>query len=96
MNDKVTQTDLLIQERERVYIELKNVIARQPGPEVEEQILLYQQTLKDKTKQLASMDNELDMYMEQVRTFKSEIQDIDSKFRGISKKWMKSQRANRQ
>lgn len=35
---------------------MKSVIARQPGLEVEEQLLVYQQTLKDKVKQLAAMD----------------------------------------
>ena len=37
-------------------MELKSVIARQPGLEVEEQLLVYQQTLKDKVKQLSAMD----------------------------------------
>ena len=32
------------------------MIARQPGLEVEEQLLVYQQTLKDKVKQLSAMD----------------------------------------
>jgi hypothetical protein len=46
MSDKIITNDLLIQEKEKIYVELKNVIARQPGPEVEEQILIYNQTLK--------------------------------------------------
>ncbi len=41
-----------IQEREKLYMELKQVMQRQPGPEVAEQLQIYQQTLKDKTKQL--------------------------------------------
>jgi hypothetical protein len=46
----------MIQEKEKIYVELKNIIARQPGPEVEEQVFVYQQTLKDKVKQLRSME----------------------------------------
>ena len=34
--------DLLIQEKEKLYVELKNILARQPGPEVAEQLSLYQ------------------------------------------------------
>jgi preprotein translocase subunit Sec63 len=46
--DEVTRHELLIKEKEKVYMELKNIITRQPGPEIEEHILTYQQTLKDK------------------------------------------------
>lgn len=95
MSDKVIQNDLLIQEKEKVYIELKNVIARHPGPEVEEQILVYQQTLKDKNKQLAAMNQELDMYIEQVRRFKDEIAEYDGKLLKLNKQWIKSMKKAR-
>ena len=84
--------DLLIQEKEKIYIELKNVLSRQPGPEVEENILMYQQTYKDKTKQLQSMNQELSMYIEQVAKFKGDIVTIDQQAGKLSKKWMKTRR----
>eukprot|EP01034_Spumella_vulgaris_P022335 gene22333-28455_t len=90
MSDKVIQNDLLIQEKEKIYVELKNVISRQPGPEVEEQVLVYQQTLKDKTKQLGAMNVELDMYLEQVAKFKEEIVSLDKQHLKLNKKWMKA------
>jgi hypothetical protein len=34
-----------IQEKEKLYVELKNILARQPGPEVAEQLSVYQQNL---------------------------------------------------
>lgn len=96
MSDKVVQNDLLIQEKEKIYIELKNVIARHPGPEVEEQILIYQQTLKDKNKQLAAMNQELEMYIEQVRRFKEDIADYDMKMTKLNKHWMKTMKKARE
>ena len=33
-------------------MELKQILARQPGPEVAEQLSVYQQNLKTKTKQM--------------------------------------------
>lgn len=96
MSDKVTQTALLVQEKEKVYVELKNVISRQPGPEVEEQILVYQQTLKDKVKQLAAMNQELEMYIEQVASFKGEISDIDQKMAKMNKAWMRKMKKTRE
>lgn len=50
--EEVVQKELLIQEKEKLYTELKHILARQPGPEVAEQLSIYQQTLKQKTKQL--------------------------------------------
>lgn len=35
------EKDVIIQEKEKLYIELKNVLARQPGPEVAEQLTVY-------------------------------------------------------
>jgi len=91
-SDEVIQNDLLIQEKEKIYVELKNIIARQPGPEVEEQILVYQQTLKDKTKQLAAMSEELDMYRQQVGSFKDEILTLDENMTAVKKNWFKTKK----
>ena len=40
--EEVVEADLLIQEKEKLYVELKNILARQPGPEVAEQLSIYQ------------------------------------------------------
>ena len=50
--EEVLEKELLIQEKEKLYIELKHILARQPGPEIAEQLQIYQQTLKEKTKQM--------------------------------------------
>lgn len=55
------------QEKEKLYVELKNILARQPGPEVAEQVALYQGSLREKTKQLKAMASELNMCQAQVR-----------------------------
>ena len=47
--EEVVEKELLIQEKEKLYLELKHILARQPGPE---QLQIYQQTLKEKTKQM--------------------------------------------
>ena len=49
---QVVEKELLIQEKEKLYMELKAILQRQPGPEVAEQLQIYQQTLKEKTKQM--------------------------------------------
>ena len=52
----------MIQEKEKLYVELRKILARQPGPEVSEQLGLYAKTLKEKTHQMQSMTSELQMY----------------------------------
>ena len=47
--EEVVEKDLLIQEKEKLYMELKAILARQPGPEVAEQVSVYQQNLREKT-----------------------------------------------
>ena len=48
----MVEKELLTQEKEKLYMELKAILQRQPGPEVAEQLQIYQQTLKEKTKQM--------------------------------------------
>ena len=39
--EEVVERDLSLQEKERLYNELKAILARQPGPEVAEQLSVY-------------------------------------------------------
>jgi hypothetical protein len=39
--EEVVEKDVTIQEKEKLYVELKNLLARQPGPEVAEQLSIY-------------------------------------------------------
>lgn len=91
-SDEALQADLLIQEKEKAYIELKKIIARQPGPEVEEQVLVYQQTYKDKAKQLDGMNDELDMYRQQTKVFKEDLNRVEKEMDRVKKKWFKIRR----
>mmetsp|Transcript_20814 Transcript_20814/g.48084 ORF Transcript_20814/g.48084 Transcript_20814/m.48084 type:complete len:895 (+) Transcript_20814:173-2857(+) len=54
--EEVVEKDLLIQEKEKLYVELKNILARQPGPEVAEQLSIYQQNLREKIRIFALME----------------------------------------
>ncbi|XP_067934774.1 cilia- and flagella-associated protein 58-like [Watersipora subatra] len=85
--EEVVEKELLIQEKEKLYVELKHILARQPGPEVAEQLSIYQSTLKDKTKQLKSMASELNMYESQVAEYKYEIERLARELQDVKKKY---------
>eukprot|EP00921_Rhytidocystis_pertsovi_P015388 GHVQ01024470.1.p1 GENE.GHVQ01024470.1~~GHVQ01024470.1.p1 ORF type:complete len:890 (-),score=136.23 GHVQ01024470.1:368-3037(-) len=90
--EEVVEKDLLIQEREKLYVELKGILARQPGPEIAEQLQIYQQTLKDKTKQLKSMASELNMYHCRMTDYKDEIERLTKELQEIRRKYFEQRR----
>ncbi|XP_030841697.1 cilia- and flagella-associated protein 58 [Strongylocentrotus purpuratus] len=94
--EEVVEKELLIQEKEKLYVELKHILARQPGPEVAEQLQIYQQTLKDKTKQLKGMASELNMYESQVQEYKYEIERLAKELQDAKKKYYAQKRKEQQ
>ncbi|CAL8470043.1 g9585 [Coccomyxa elongata] len=55
------EKDAQIQEQEKIYLELKAILARQPGPEAALHISALQAQLREKQKQLESLVGELNM-----------------------------------
>ena len=50
--EEAVEKEMLIQEREKMFEEMKKVLARQFNPEVKEQVHTLQITLKEKNRQL--------------------------------------------
>ena len=94
--EEVVEKELLIQEKEKLYVELKHILARQPGPEVAEQLQIYQQTLKEKTKQMKAMASELNMYESQVSEYKYEIERLARELQEVKKKYYMQKRKEQQ
>lgn len=90
--EEVVEKGLIIQEKERMYDELKNILARQPGPEVSEQLTVYQQNLKSKTRQLKAMASELNMYQAQVNEYKYEVERLSRELQDTKRKYYQQKR----
>lgn len=90
--EEVVEKDLLIQEKEKLYMELKNILARQPGPEVAEQLSIYQANLREKTKQMKAMASELNMYQAQVNEYKYEIERLVRELNEMKRKYFETKR----
>jgi hypothetical protein len=86
--DAIEQKDKLIKQKEELYVELKNVMARQPGPETAEQLTVFQDNLKQKCKQLKAMEDELQMYRQQVEVFKLDIDAANADMRAVNTEWL--------
>ena len=90
--EEVVEKDLLIHEKEKLYVELKNILARQPGPEVAEQLSVYQHNLKEKTRQMKAMASELNMHQAQVNEYKFEIERLTRELQDVKRKYYEQKR----
>jgi chromosome segregation ATPase len=82
--NEVEQKDRIIGEKEKLYVELKAIIQRQPGPEVAEQLNVYQDSLQKKTGQLRAMKDSLQHFQEQVEHFKSRHDELQDDMREMT------------
>ncbi|KAJ7325178.1 hypothetical protein JRQ81_018198 [Phrynocephalus forsythii] len=90
--EEVVEKELLLQEKEKLYVELKHILARQPGPEAAEQLQLYRHTLREKTKQLKVLSSELNMYESQSQEYKYEIERLANELLNVKKKYLTQKR----
>ena len=88
--EEVSEKDVLIQEKEKLYIELKNILAKQSGPEIAERLSIYQQNLKERTGKLKEMVRDLKNYQSQVNAYKFEIERLDKEIGGIKQLYFNS------
>ncbi|XP_005995877.1 cilia- and flagella-associated protein 58 [Latimeria chalumnae] len=94
--EEVVEKELLLQEKEKLYVELKHILARQPGPEAAEQLQIYQKTLREKTKQLKALSSELNMYESQSQEYKYEIERLAQELQNVKKKYLTQKRREQQ
>lgn len=90
--EEVAEKEFLIQEKEKLYIELKNILARQPKPEVAEQLGVYQDNLKEKAKQMKSMVVELNSAHAQVNHYRFDIDRLNKDIVDMKNAWFNMKR----
>jgi chromosome segregation ATPase len=74
---EVEEKDAVIQEKERLYVELRRVLARQPGAETVEQLQIYEATIKDKRAKLKAMRDDLAFYQARTRDLAFDLRKLD-------------------
>ncbi|NWS95057.1 CFA58 protein, partial [Mionectes macconnelli] len=93
---EVIEKEFLLQEKEKLYVELRQVLARQPGPEATEQLQHYRHSLREKTKQLKVLSSELNMYEAQSKEYKREIEKLNNELNNVKKKYLSQKRKEQQ
>merc|ERR1712113_31453 len=85
--EEVVAKDIEIQEKERMHKELTSILEKQPGPEVMEQLEMYQDTFAAKMKQMNAMQSELRTYQAQVGDYKDEIERLTRELQEVKRKF---------
>merc|ERR1712070_535619 len=93
--EEVGEKEVQIQEKEKLYVQLKHIIARQPGPEVAEQLAWYSQNLKEKTAHMKQMASELSMYHSQVKDLRDETDRYNKDFANVKQHFFQQLRQAR-
>ena len=85
--DDVTTRQQQLEDLEKRYEALKKALARQPGPESQEQLGMYQKTLTEKNRQMRNMEHELAVYRAQVSEYKYEIDRLTRELSDVKQKY---------
>jgi cilia- and flagella-associated protein 58 len=75
-HSEVERKEDVIRKQEKLYVDLRQILARQPGAEAAEQLQLYAKALRDKREKLKMMKNELEMYQSKVKNYSGDIGDL--------------------
>jgi len=91
-SEEVAKKTSVIQEQEKRQLEMENAMARQPGPDVAEQISSYQNDVRKKSKQMKAMASELNMHQTQVNEYKREIEKLATELHNFKRKYFEQKR----
>ncbi|KAJ3366934.1 hypothetical protein HDU91_001646 [Kappamyces sp. JEL0680] len=78
-----------IEVKEKLYLHLKTILAKQAGPEAVQQVAELHKIAKEKKMQLRHMDTELNMYKSQVNEYQYAIQGLDANLSDCKKRFLK-------
>jgi chromosome segregation ATPase len=90
--EEVVKKDDEIQEKERLHRELTGILEKQPGPEVMEQLEMFQDNLAAKLNQMKAMQSELKTYQAQVGDYKDEIDRLTRELQEVKKKYFEQKK----
>uniref|UniRef100_A0A3Q3D917 Cilia and flagella associated protein 58 n=1 Tax=Hippocampus comes TaxID=109280 RepID=A0A3Q3D917_HIPCM len=89
------EQEFLLQEKEKLYVELQHILARQPGAEALEQLQHCQWTLRERTKKLMALTAEVRVLDSKMNEYKSENQKLITELADLKKKYFTQKKLQR-
>ncbi|XP_013787423.1 cilia- and flagella-associated protein 58-like, partial [Limulus polyphemus] len=93
---EVVEKEAQLHEKDCLYLELKHVLSRQPGPEMVQQLRQCHNQLKEKNRKLKSMASELNMYESKIAQNKLEMERLTKELADIKKKYFSQKKKEQQ
>jgi len=85
--EEAVEKDISIQENGKLYLDMTTLLAKQPGPEVVEEVAKQQSALKEKTRQMKAMAAELNMYHAQLSDSKDDIERLTRELQDTKRRY---------
>ena len=92
--EEVNQKEELIQEKEKLYIKLKAIVARQSGTDMAEPLEKYKHKIKDETDRLKKLKEDIKNYRMTIRNYELEIKRVDEYVDKLQNKWIHMMKTN--
>ncbi|KAI9328553.1 hypothetical protein BDR26DRAFT_54242 [Obelidium mucronatum] len=94
--EEVLEKELVINQKEKLYREVKDVLQRQPGPEVVEELRVVKDAVRVKMRECKALASELNMYHSQVNEYKFEIDRLTRDQQELKKKYYEQKKKERE
>jgi len=85
--EEAVEKDISLTEKKGSYLDMHNLLAEQPGPEVVEEVAKQQSALKEKTRQMKAMAAELNMYHAQLSDNKDDIERLTRELQDTKRRY---------
>jgi len=87
--EEVAKKEEIIQEKEKLYIKLKHIVARQSGLDMEEPLSKYKSKIKEEGQRLKKLKEEIKNYRLEIKNYEYEIKRIGADTEKLKKAWFK-------
>nr|CAD7448737.1 unnamed protein product [Timema bartmani] len=91
-SDAAIERENRLRESERLYINLRQLLARQPGPEMSIRLQRTQRALKDRGRKMKCLISELNMYESQAAEYKFDLERVSHELNDAKKKYFVQKR----
>lgn len=90
--EEVVEVEKVLQEKDRLYLELRKVLERQPGLEAATQLCTYQRVLKNKNRQLKGLVAEMNMIHADTQIQEYDLKKMELQTNDLKKKYFKEKK----
>jgi hypothetical protein len=87
--EEVSKKEDLIQEKEKLYIKLKHIVARQSGMDMEEPLSKFKAKIKEEGQRLKKLKEEIKSHQLEIRNYEYEIKRIVNNTDKLKQAWFK-------